>query len=111
MNYTRPRKYNKISRYSKYRQIIDSGVNIYTETFNKTNVLHSDDDIFHVVLKEEENRLDIISYKYYNTAEYSWVIALANEMVDPFVVNVGSILRIPKFTSLYQWEGALYKRV
>ena len=114
MIYTKPRTYNKISRYSKYRRIIPTTNNIsgtYTETFNQTVVESTKQDQFHTVTMEEENRLDIISFNYYQTPEYSWIIALANNMVDPFIVNVGTILRIPPITSLYRWGGALYKNV
>lgn len=114
MIYTKPRNYDNLSRYSKYRRIIPNNSNslgTYTETFNKTIVDNTDLDHFHTVLKEEENRIDIISQNYYNTPEYGWVILLANNMVDPFIVTVGSILRIPPITSLYRWGGALYKNV
>jgi hypothetical protein len=111
LKYARPRKYVKISRYKIYRQIIDNDNNIYIETVNQTPVDESKLDKYHEVLKEEENRLDIISNKYYNTPEYYWVIALANDMIDPFVVKVGDILRIPNFFSLTNWKGALYGRV
>lgn len=111
MKYAKPRKYVKISRYGIYRQIIDNNNNMYHETFNQTTVDESPSDKYHEVQKEEENRLDIISYKYYGSADYYWVIALANNMIDPFIVKVGDILRIPNFYSLTNYNGALYGRV
>ena len=110
MYYSSPRKYPYNSRYCKYRQIIDNK-DTYTETFNQTLVNQSDNDIYHIVQTEEENRLDIISKKYYGDAQYFWVIALANDLIDPLVVVRDTVLRIPSMTSLYQWEGALYKYV
>ena len=106
MLFSKPRDYEHTSRYSKYRQIID-GSDAYIETFNQTFIESSREDKFHVVAKEQENRLDIIANIYYSDPSFSWVIALANDMVDPFVVQAGSILRIPPTTSLYKLGGAL----
>lgn len=111
MRYAKPRKYVKVSRYSIYRQILDNNSDTYLETTNQTPVKESDKDIYHEVLREEENRLDIIANNYYNNPSYWWVIAMANDLVDPFYVEAGSIIRIPNFFSLYQWKGALFGRV
>lgn len=104
--YSNPRIYEHTSRYGKYRQIVDD-LNSYVETFNQSLIQPSDDDKFHTVLKEQENRLDIIANVYYSDPSFFWVIALANELVDPFVVKAGSILRIPSITSLYTIGGVL----
>lgn len=106
-----PRKYTNISRYSIYRQILDDDKELYLETVNQTPVDESELDRYHKVLKEEENRLDIISNKYYGTPEYYWVIALGNNLIDPMVVRPGEILRIPNFNSLKNWKGALCNRL
>ena len=89
MRYAKPRKYTHVSRYSVYRQIIDDNNNQYTETANQYTVDEENTDIYHEVQNEEENRLDIISNKYYNTPDYYWVIAMANDLVDPFIIKVG----------------------
>jgi hypothetical protein len=104
--YSNPRVYEHTSRYGKYRQIVDN-LNSYVETFNQSLITRSDDDKFHTVLKEQENRLDIIANIYYNDPSFFWIIALANELVDPFVIKAGSILRIPSITSLYTIGGVL----
>jgi capsid portal protein len=111
LKYAKPRNYPNISRYEIYRQIIDNDNNIYVETANQTPVDESQNDKYHEVLQEEENRLDIISNKYYGNPEFWWVIAVGNNLVDPFVIKVGDIIRIPSFTSLTHWNGALYGRV
>jgi hypothetical protein len=111
MRYAKPRKYTHVSRYSVYRQIIDDNNNQYTETANQYTVDEESTDIYHEVQNEEENRLDIISNKYYNTPDYYWVIAMANDLVDPFIIKVGDVLRIPSIYSLYHWGGALFTRV
>ena len=104
--YSGPRSYEHTSRYGKYRQIVDNGIN-RTETFNQTFVDKSDKDRFHTVTMAQENRLDIIANIHYKDASLWWVIALANELVDPMIVKPGSILRIPPLISLYNLGGAL----
>lgn len=107
MRYSDPRKYNYISRYSIYRQILDTDT--YLESYNQKYISQSDRDQFHVVTNKEENRLDIISNNYYGTPTYWWVIALANELIDPFIVNVGTSVRIPPIDSIFELNGVLYK--
>lgn len=104
--YSSPRTYEHTSRYDKYRQIVDE-LNSYTETFNQSLIPSSDSDIFHTVLREQENRPDIIANIYYKDPSFYWVIALANELVDPFIIQAGSILRIPTLSSLYTIGGVL----
>lgn len=111
MIYALPRTYEKTSRYSIYRQILDDNNILYTETANQIIVDDSELDQFHEVLKEEENRLDIISNKYYGTPDYYWIIAMGNNLIDPFIVKPGDILRIPNFSSLKHWKGALCNRI
>lgn len=55
----------------------------------------SDDDVYHTVEKHEVNRIDLVSFKYYGTVNYWWVILLANSVHDPFEISLGHILRIP----------------
>lgn len=110
MMYAKPRKYKNTSRYGIYRQIIDNN-NTYLETSNQIKVAESSNDKYHEVQPDEENRLDIISNKYYGNPEYYWAIAMANNFVDPFIVKSGDIIRIPDFASLLKWNGALYSRV
>lgn len=111
MRYAKPRSYKKVSRYSIYRQIIDDDNNTFTETTNQTPVAYSDSDIYHEVQNSEEGRLDIIANKYYGSPEYWWIIAMANDYIDPFYIKAGTLVRIPKFSSLLKWKGALYNRV
>jgi len=61
---------------------------------NKEEFL-SDQDAYHVVERQDENRMDLVSYKYYQTVSYWWIILLANGIYDPFGVRVGDVLRIP----------------
>lgn len=55
----------------------------------------SDQDTYYTVERQDERRLDLISYKYYRTVNYWWIILLANSIYDPFNVRTGDVLRIP----------------
>jgi len=55
----------------------------------------SEDDVFHKVTAVDRYRPDLISYRYYETVNYMWVILLANSIFNPFEIEVGTVLRIP----------------
>ena len=111
MKYTKPRRYVKVSRYGVYRLIMTDDAEVYMETVNSTPVEETGNDIYHEVLMEEENRLDIISNKYYGSPEYYWIIAMGNNLIDPLFIKPGTILRIPSFASTTRWGGPLYNRL
>ena len=93
--------YKNVSRYRNLRTLMDTDGKIYHESWNQKFVDYSDGDQYFTVTKVEENRLDIVSQKYYGTPRYWWVIAIANYIIDPFDLAVGTNLRIPPILSLY----------
>ena len=103
--------YKNVCRYKNLRTLQDETGKIYHETWFQKFINKSNADEYFIVTKIEEDRLDIISYKYYNTPKYWWVIAMANDIIDPLCVRRGTILRIPKFNSLFDIDGPLYGRV
>ena len=56
----------------------------------------SDQDSY--VIVNRENRLDLVAESIYGNAELWWVIALANDILNPFDVPVGITVRVPDFT-------------
>lgn len=48
----------------------------------------------HIVNSSEILRFDNISYKYYGTPELFWVIMSVNNIINPFNVKPGTVLRI-----------------
>ena len=65
---------------------------------NMSNLRHSEYlQATHIVDKQDINRLDKISYKYYNTPELWWLIAEVN-YIDPFDLRLGQELLIPKLS-------------
>lgn len=102
-------EYEKQSRYSVLR-VIEEGQDHYLETYNAVEIPKSSSDSFHVVRENEVNRLDIISNQHYGTPNNWWIIALANNMIDPLVVNKGTMLRIPSMMTVIDSRvGALVR--
>lgn len=48
------------------------------------------------VTAEENGRLDLVSYRVYNTPLNWWIIARFNAIINPLNISTGDILRIPK---------------
>lgn len=65
-------------------------------------------DKYHTVEMHEVNRLDIIADRYYRNPLLWWIIAQANNIVDPFQsLTPGDVLRIPGIETLYGNRGIL----
>ena len=99
--------YKNVCRYKNLRTIQEEDGKIHHESWFQKFINFSNNDEYSVVTKVEENRLDIISYKFYNTPKYWWVIAMANYIFDPFDIPVGTKLRIPPILSLYDKDGVI----
>jgi hypothetical protein len=63
-----------------------------------------DDDMYHQYIWND--RLDKISYKYYGSVYFNWFIALANNIKLEMDIEIGTVLRIPSFTSLLKYIGS-----
>ena len=102
-NYLTPEYYRYVSRYSKIRRIQNNDTGeIFHETYNNYSIPEKDSDTFFTVNNAVENRLDIISMKYYKSPIMWWIIAIANNIIDPFSeLPTGTVLRIPELTSVY----------
>jgi nucleoid-associated protein YgaU len=98
------------SRYKRVEEISVSpslpGV-FYLDLPGYPAIEKSSSDQYYTVTSETENRLDKISYSFYRTIELWWVIAHANNIINPFVVPVGTTLRIPQIGNLYSVGGIL----
>lgn len=108
--YLKPRNFKHLSRYRLYYQIADTDNNVtYFESPNAVKI-DSKDSTFHVVEDSEDGRLDIIAKRYYGSASMYWVIAMANNIIDPMTVIAGTVLEIPSYESLYENGGPLIRR-
>jgi hypothetical protein len=97
--------YNKFNfaytnRY-KYMTVYSSEGETFFETYNIPDIPKNAKDIYHQLKSGEEGRWDLISYKYYKTVSYWWLICLANDINDPFNSPLaGSVIRIPSLSYL-----------
>lgn len=57
------------------------------------DILDGVETVEHILVAGE--RLDVLAHKYYGDEDYWWVIALANRIMDPFMMVPGTRLRIP----------------
>lgn len=96
-----------VSRYHRLNRIKDDTGDEYVESYEPIEFPENSDDQYHLVTPGEENRLDLISYKFYGTALLYWVIAEASGIEDPFNVPAGSTVRVPSRQSLYGLKGVL----
>lgn len=112
INYSDNREYvGKNSRYNVLSKITDLDTNInYLETQNQTEIPANRGDFTHVVSIGEENRLDILANNYYGDPTLWWAIAMANNIIDPFVIPAGSILRIPSISTLNTQANKILNR-
>lgn len=68
------------------------------------NLYISSESGYHTVTRRDMYRPDLISYEYYGTANFWWVILVANNILDPFDMEIGLVLRIPlKSDVLNKW--------
>ena len=87
-----PYRYNK----TKKRQKISGNKKFnYYETTIYKSIPKSDEDIY--IITQDGDRLDLLSYRYYNDSSLWWYIANANNLTN-INVPIGTSLRIPATT-------------
>ena len=100
------RDYSHMCRYRRLRQVINNPDDISDrfidlETPNPFET-HSE-VIYYEVPASEENRLDVIAFNLFGSAQYSWIISYFNDIQDGFTVNAGQRLVVPKaITQLFE---------
>ena len=105
IQYSVCRDFSHIARYRGLRQVVHNPDSI-AERFvalETTNPFTSHADvIYYDVPASEENRLDLIAYKFLSNANYAWVIAYFNHIEDGYSVREGQRLIIPRsITALF----------
>jgi len=97
--------FNHISRYKGLRQIghfpFDNEKRFVT--LEIPNPIFSQAPYFtYKISHAEQNRLDLLAYKFYGSAQYSWIISYFNEIEDGYTVHEGQEIKILKnFTDLF----------
>lgn len=105
IEYTVCKEFPHISRYKRLRQVIhylEGTARFKTLELQNSYDYDNLDIEYYEVSVATENRLDLISYKYFGTTSYSWIIAYINGIHDGFTVSEGQILMIPtKLSDLF----------
>lgn len=80
--------YSQSSRYYN----VDVSYDMYQSNLIKTNY-----DYYETTVQSDESgRLDLVSYRVYNTPVKWWVIARFNSIINPETAVAGTKLKIPK---------------
>ena len=108
-------EYNHISRYRGLRRVIHSPQDVPSRfiSLETPNAFITSNlkVIWHEVEATEENRLDLIAYKYLGSPTYSWVIAYFNQIEDGFTCRLGQQLMIPKSVTDLMQTGEILQPV
>lgn len=85
------------SRYEQIKLVYD-GDTIRQSTPDSVSLAESSSDVLFVVSKKYVNRIDLISYKFYNNPNFWWVIAKRNNLYNPMILPLGTTLSIPNIS-------------
>ncbi len=70
--------------------------------FNKDTFEPRDTDTYYTVQSVEAYRLELLAYKLYGSAFMWWVLALVNDIRNPFTgPKTGDILRVPDISQVF----------
>lgn len=110
LEYFSPREYTNVSRYQDTLRLYDDRNGVYYhETITRESIPESSNDTYITVEGQWENRLDIIANNVYGYSLYWWILAIANDIIDPFNVPRGTVLRCPALQSLYI-KGSIFSQ-
>ena len=88
------------SRYKSLKRLMNTSGDSFIETPERIIFKESTSDAFYKVEAGFVNRLDLISNMFYGTPKLWWVLAYVNHLDNPFKVDSGVILRVPKRSSI-----------
>lgn len=63
----------------------------------------NEDELFEVTVAES-NRIDLVSWKFYQTVYWWWVIAKRNHILNPRILPVGTKLWIPSLVHIMKHD-------
>ena len=111
IEYSTCRDFDRISRYRRLRQVIHhlGGTSRFTNLETQNAYDYSTVDFeYYTVSEDRVNRLDLISWDYYGTPDYAWVIAYVNSIQDGYTVLSEQVLAIPRtVTELFKSGSVL----
>jgi len=88
-----------------YQIVINNSINELDYLNNTLSNFDLRYDVTYYRVNEHEScRPDLISYTFYNTPMYWWVILLINGILDPFTELIeGVVLEIPSILDIYEF--------
>ena len=100
------RPVSNLSRYKTYKRIInETHQPLQLKLVNGVTREKYYLGTYHTVSLREENRLDIIANEEYGDQSLYWIIAMANNIIDPFNVKQGTVLKIPQVATVSMKGG------
>lgn len=110
-NHVTRREYKpKVSGNSRYRELkvlrYPNGEECL-ETPSKMGVKKTQRDTIYMIEAKYENRLDLVAHRFYRVPTVYWAIACINELLDPFDIQAGEVVRVPAMSSLWGSEGVI----
>lgn len=114
IEYSTCKDYDHVSRYRRLRQIVhhlddlDRFTTLELQNGYDYSTLECE---YYVVDESRQNRLDLISYDYYGTPSYAWVIAYVNGIEDGYTVLGGRVLKLPKSVSELFKNGSVLSAI
>ena len=98
ISYGHCREFDHICRYKGLRQVTHNldADDKFTALETPNSFTTSCDVVYYEVPASEENRLDVVAYKFLGSSQYGWVIAYINKIDDGFTIYEGQKLAIPR---------------
>lgn len=83
----------------KYCEFVNRDDNKVYDLYRTINISSTYIELYHKVSIKEANRLDLIAFNYYGDSSMWWLIAIANNIIDPFIIPAGLTLKIPRISA------------
>lgn len=83
----------------KYCDVVNiNGQKVY-DLCKRISIPKTSINLYHKVQPKEANRLDLIAFNYYGDSTMWWLLAITNNIIDPFIIPAGLTIKIPRITS------------
>jgi len=89
-----------LSRYKSLKRLVNEDGRTYIETPRRIKIKETSSDRLYTVPPGFENRIDLVSYKFYKTPYLWWAIASVNNIENPMILEPGVVLRIPNMNNI-----------
>jgi hypothetical protein len=95
--------------YKVFQDTFDGETRAFFESWNPEEWPDSPEDILWEIESGYETRPDMISYRFYNTTHFWWLICFVNNLNDPaYGFEPGQVIRIPPFNTITSY---IYGRI